>query len=83
MAQYAGEFHHADNAAIEKQRFFPFGTLPALILASGPMVGSETDKGEFAMFTTVASIRETATVFAGAFVSAMLLVSAATSLPIA
>ena len=35
------------------------------------------------MFATVSSIRETATVFAGAFVSALLLVSAATSLPIA
>ena len=34
------------------------------------------------MFTT-ASIRETATILAGAFLSAMLLVSAATSLPIA
>jgi hypothetical protein len=35
------------------------------------------------MFTTFASARETATLFAGAFVSAILLVSAATSLPIA
>lgn len=35
------------------------------------------------MFTTFNSARETATLFAGAFVSAMLLVSAATSLPIA
>jgi hypothetical protein len=34
------------------------------------------------MFTAV-SIRETATLFAGAFLSALLLVSAATSLPIA
>ena len=34
------------------------------------------------MFST-AAIRETATILAGAFVSAMLLVSAATSLPIA
>jgi hypothetical protein len=33
------------------------------------------------MFT--ATIRESATIFAGAFLSAMLLVSAATSLPIA
>ena len=30
-----------------------------------------------------ASVRETATIFVGAFVSALLLVSAATSLPIA
>ena len=35
------------------------------------------------MFATLASARQTATVFAGAFVSALLLVSAATSLPIA
>jgi hypothetical protein len=35
------------------------------------------------MFTSFASARETATLFAGAFVSALLLVSAATSLPIA
>lgn len=35
------------------------------------------------MFVTVASIRQTATAFAGAFVTALLFVSAATSLPIA
>jgi hypothetical protein len=35
------------------------------------------------MFTTLNSARANATLFAGAFVSAMLLVSAATSLPIA
>lgn len=35
------------------------------------------------MFATFASARQTATVFAGAFISALLLVSAATSLPIA
>ena len=35
------------------------------------------------MFTTFTSVRETATVIAGAFISALLLVSAATSLPIA
>jgi hypothetical protein len=38
-------------------------------------------KGVFDM--TFTSIRETATIFAGAFISALLLVSAATSLPIA
>jgi hypothetical protein len=32
---------------------------------------------------TFTSVRHTATIFAGAFISAMLLVSAATSLPIA
>ena len=35
------------------------------------------------MFATMASARETASLFAGAFVTALLLVSAATSLPIA
>ena len=35
------------------------------------------------MFTTFASAREAVTVYAGAFISALLLVSAATSLPIA
>ena len=35
------------------------------------------------MFATFTSARETATMFAGAFVTAILLVSAATSLPIA
>jgi hypothetical protein len=32
---------------------------------------------------TIASVRETTTIFAGAFISALLLISAATSLPIA
>jgi len=35
------------------------------------------------MFATFASARDVATVFAGTFISALLLVSAATSLPIA
>ncbi len=35
------------------------------------------------MFQTFTSARETATVFAGAFLTALLFVSAATSLPIA
>ena len=35
------------------------------------------------MFATFTSARETATIFAGAFVTALLFVSAATSLPIA
>jgi hypothetical protein len=35
------------------------------------------------MFTSLSSARQTATVFAGAFITALLLVSAATSLPIA
>jgi hypothetical protein len=35
------------------------------------------------MFSSFASARETATLFAGAFVTALLLVSAAVSLPLA
>ena len=35
------------------------------------------------MFANLTAVRETATIIAGAFVSALLLVSAATSLPIA
>ena len=35
------------------------------------------------MFTSLSTVRETATMFAGAFITALLLVSAATSLPIA
>jgi hypothetical protein len=46
------------------------------------MVGFEGLKRGFQMFQ-LATVRETATVFAGAFISALLLVSAATSLPIA
>ena len=48
------------------------------------MVGSRKrlQRG-FPMFAKFSSVRETATVFAGAFISALLLVSAATSLPIA
>lgn len=34
------------------------------------------------MYATINTVRETATLFAGAFVSALLFVSAATSLPI-
>jgi len=48
------------------------------------MVGSalKNEKG-YPMFSTFASARNTATVLAGSFISALLLVSAATSLPIA
>jgi len=50
-------------------------------LCTDPKVGFENKfKGVFEMTN---SIRETVTVFAGAFISALLLVSAATSLPIA
>lgn len=40
-------------------------------------------QGVFTMFSSLNSARETATVFAGALVSALLFVSAATSFPIA
>ncbi|HJU77586.1 MAG TPA: hypothetical protein VJ597_06645 [Sphingomicrobium sp.] len=45
-------------------------------------VGRSLKKGFLEMFTSFASARETATVFAGAFLSALLLVSAATSVPL-
>jgi hypothetical protein len=68
---------------IEKQRFFRLGTPPALRMAAGPMGASlEMQRGS-TMFSSFSSARQTATVFAGAFVTALLLVSAATSLPIA
>jgi len=45
--------------------------------------GSDELKRGFSMFASLSTARETATLFAGAFISALLLVSAATSLPIA
>jgi hypothetical protein len=49
-----------------------------------PKVGSyDKDQRGLPMFATFSSARESATLLAGAFISAMLLVSAATSLPIA
>lgn len=57
---------------------------PCIVRDTSPMIGSvKTEKGIFQMFANFASARQTATVFAGAFISALLLVSAATSLPIA
>jgi hypothetical protein len=47
------------------------------------MVGFGKSNKGFPMFATFNSARQTATLFAGAFLSALLLVSAATSLPIA
>ena len=46
-------------------------------------MGSVANAKGLSMFTSFTSARETATMFAGAFVTALLLVSAATSLPIA
>jgi hypothetical protein len=59
------------------------GTLSALRMAVGPMGLRERCKRAFDMFSSFSSARQTATVFAGAFITALLLVSAATSLPIA
>jgi hypothetical protein len=46
------------------------------------MVGFDEMPRGLPMFASITSARETATIFAGAFLSAILLVSAATSLPI-
>ena len=48
------------------------------------MVGSrKISKREFQMLNSFATARQTATLFAGAFITALLFVSAATSVPIA
>ena len=47
------------------------------------MVGFTRAIGEFKMFMTFNSTRNAATAFAGAFITALLFVSAATSMPIA
>lgn len=57
---------------------------PCIDSGTDPMVGFATRmQGVLIMFASLISVRETATVVAGAFLSALLLVSAATSLPIA
>ena len=56
---------------------------PCIDNGTDPMVGSEQNAKGVYQCSTFASARETATIFAGAFISALLLVSAATSLPIA
>ena len=70
-------------AALKNQDFFQLAR-PMHLVWHGPNGGSanKCTRG-FQMFASFASARETATIFAGAFVTAMLLVSAATSLPIA
>ena len=47
------------------------------------MVGPIKCQGDYKMLNSLNSARETATIFAGALVSALLFVSAATSFPIA
>ena len=67
---------------IENKRLFQFGTTPALIMAWTQWGVRQGIQKGLPMFS-IATVRETATLFAGAFISALLLVSAATSLPIA
>jgi hypothetical protein len=67
---------------IEKQRIFSIGTARALIIARTRWSGRSNAKG-IKMFNSLHTARETATIFAGALVSALLFVSAATSFPIA
>jgi hypothetical protein len=58
--------------------------VPCIVSGTAPMVGSgKTVTRGFEMFATFTSAREAATIIAGTFLSALLLVSAATSLPIA
>jgi hypothetical protein len=62
-----------------------FFCLARLLQRTGhePDGGFERLKKGIQMFSIFSSARESATLFAGAFISALLLVSAATSLPIA
>jgi hypothetical protein len=77
--QFAGVIYLRINSNTENKRLFLFGTPFALYLPrtrwSGP---TEKSQGVITMFTAT-SIRETVTIFAGAFLTALLLVSAATS----
>jgi hypothetical protein len=74
--------HPAISAPVLKHKYFLHLARPLHLIMVGPMVGFEIEKGFIQMFATFTSARETATLFAGAFISALLLVSAATSLPI-
>jgi hypothetical protein len=78
-----GKFASWLHARTVKQRLFQFGTAPALKEAPARWGVPGIEKGIFKMFSIFSSARENATIFAGAFISALLLVSAATSLPIA
>ena len=49
----------------------------------GPIVGTDNRLRGFPMFQTFNTARETATIVAGAFLTAVLFISAATSFPIA
>ena len=67
-----------------KNKHFSYLARPVHWYWHGPDVGlvNKSTKG-LPMFTSLSSVRESATMFAGAFITALLLVSAATSLPIA
>jgi hypothetical protein len=56
---------------------------PCIVIGIGPMVDRQELLKGLPMFTSFTTARETATVFAGALITALLFVSAATSLPIA
>jgi hypothetical protein len=73
----------ASSYALRNKSFFDLAR-PVHCYRHGPNGGLERKHAKgLPMFTSLSSVRETATLFAGAFISALLLVSAATSLPIA
>ncbi|MFL6801853.1 MAG: hypothetical protein ACJ8EQ_08835 [Sphingomicrobium sp.] len=75
--------HAASIALLLKTNDFLSLARPLHRTLHEPNGGFEEFKRGFQMFNMFASARENATIFAGAFISALLLVSAATSLPIA
>ena len=83
MVKTPGNPEREIRSITENKRLFRFGTAPAKNVARAQWWVRGIEKGTFEMFSMFASARESATVFAGAFISALLLVSAATSLPIA
>ena len=68
------------HSLIETKGHFSIGTLPAMMIAS-PIGGSK--KGVIEMSFSFVDTRQLAVSLAGAFVTSLLFVSAATSLPIA
>ena len=78
-----GNFATSDSRSLKNNDFIELAR-PVHSSWHGPdgRVRTKKCKKGYPMFN-LASVRETATIFAGAFVSALLLISAATSLPIA
>jgi hypothetical protein len=70
-------------AAIENAQLFQFGTPRALFVSWPDGRVRENNSRGLTMFTSFNSTRNAATALAGAFITALLFVSAATSLPIA